>query len=77
MNEVSNEFEVVFMDLPGAPEAPDVNHIYKGCGETKTCFGIGSSSCVATRQCNTIGSVTYKDSKFTFEMRASGSYDYD
>lgn len=53
------------------PAPPVDEDFYKGCDETKTCFGIGDGDCVSNRRCVTVGAVKHDEGKFTFEMRAS------
>lgn len=78
VNQVSDEVVVVLDDgLPLSTVSPTTEptntdfELYEGCGETKTCFGIGNSDCIASKQCVTFGAVIHDDGKFIFEMRSS------
>lgn len=51
---------------------PDSDSFYDGCGETKTCFGIGSENCFENRVCDSVGAVIHNDGRYFFEMRSPG-----
>lgn len=51
---------------------PALDSFYDGCGETKTCFGIGSENCFENRVCDTVGAVIANDGRYFFEMRSPG-----
>lgn len=48
----------------------NTNNVYKGCGETKTCFGL-PNGCLSSQNCISFGAVINKDSRIIFEMISS------
>ena len=48
----------------------NTNDVYKGCSETKTCFGL-PTGCISSQNCISLGAVIYKDSRIIFEMMSS------
>lgn len=58
--------------VPPTTADPALDSFYDGCGETKTCFGIGSENCFENRVCNTLGAVIHNDGRYFFEMRSPG-----
>lgn len=51
---------------------PALDSFYDGCGETKTCFGIGAENCFENRVCDTVGAVIQNEGRYFFEMRSPG-----
>lgn len=48
----------------------DTIDVYQGCAITKTCFGF-PDGCIATRNCISFGSITFRDDRFIYELQSS------
>lgn len=53
----------------------DIANIYDACGSTKYCFG-QPDNCVITKNCQYLGAVTVKDSRYIIEMLSTSNYQF-